>query len=152
MNALVQPEANGGAREQNPAPEDPFYSAAYARINWAMLIIGAVAAAPLFWFYGRAFGAGYLLGTAVAFLNIYWLRNLISKLMDFVTQKPASSAPGGRMAAVFLLRYSLIGLGAYAIFLYSLHALYGFFAGLALPVAGIFCEAAFEVVHAWRVR
>jgi hypothetical protein len=48
----------------------------------------------------------------------------------------------------FLLRYLLMGLSAYAIFTVSRASLYGLLAGLFLPVAGIACEAAYEVYAA----
>jgi hypothetical protein len=45
----------------------------------------------------------------------------------------------------FLLRYFLMAAAAYAIFTVSRASLYGLFAGLFLPVAGIACEAAYEL-------
>lgn len=114
-------------------------------------MIVAVAASPvIFSSFNWRFGVGYLLGVAVAFLNLYWLRRLVVRLGDVILRKPEATTRGGRMAAIFLLRYALIGLGAYVIFKSSISALYGFFAGLILPVAGVFCEAAFEIAHALR--
>jgi hypothetical protein len=48
------------------------------------------------------------------------------------------------MVLRFLLRYALMGMGAYVIFTFSPASLYGLFAGLFLPVAAIVCEAAYE--------
>ncbi len=45
----------------------------------------------------------------------------------------------------FLLRYVLMGVGAYVILSVSPASLYGFLAGLFLPVAAIACEAAYEL-------
>ena len=143
MTAEFQPELFQSAQEN-------FYSGAYSRMNWAMLITGICALPPLFWVYGWRFGGGFVLGVLVAFLNVYWLKRLVVRLGDVVVQKPQTTKRGGRMAAMFLLRYALIGLGAYAIFESSISALYGFFAGLILPVAGVFCEAIAEGMHALR--
>lgn len=136
-----------------PAGDDPaldFYSGAYSRMNWCMLFVGVAALPALFWAFNWRFGIGYLLGAAVAFLNLYWLRRLVVRMGDVVLRKPESTSSGGKMTAIFLLRYALVGLGAYVIFRSSVSALYGFFAGLILPVAGVFCEAALEIGHALR--
>lgn len=124
-----------------------FYSGVYVRLHWFMIAVALIAAPLLFLYFGLAVGIGFLLGTGVAFLNLHWLKRLVFRLGEMVLQ---SSRPprGGRMAAMFLLRYALISLGVYVIFKSSISALYGFFAGLALPVAGIFCEAGYEF-FAW---
>jgi hypothetical protein len=144
-------EANNS--DTRAVTEDPaldFYSGAYSRMNWCMLIVGVAAVPAAFWAFNWRFGIGYLLGAAVAFLNLYWLRRLVTRMGDVVLRKPEATTRAGRMVAVFLLRYALVGLGAYVIFKSSVSALYGLFAGLILPVAGVFCEAAFEIAYALR--
>lgn len=124
-----------------------FYARAYSRMSWCMLIVAAAAAPVLFWQFGWSLGVGFVLGAIAAFLNFHWLKRLVGWLAERVLHKP-DNAGSARMIVIFILRYGLMALGAYAIFIISIPALYGFFAGLILPVAGVFCEAAFEVGHA----
>ena len=49
------------------------------------------------------------------------------------------------MVARFLLRYALLGVASYAILTSFPASLGGLFAGLFLPVAGIVCEAVYEL-------
>jgi len=137
--------------DQTPSAEsaadpkaDQFYDAALSRIRRFMLVIGVVAtiaAVPLF---GWKIAAGVLLGCVLAWLNFVWLKEAIGLLADKVTSsgRPRSSAS---TVAKFLLRYALVGIGAYVIFLSSRESLYGFLGGLFLAVAAILCEAAYEV-------
>ena len=131
-------------------PSLDFYAGAYSRMNWCMLIVGVAALPALFWAFDWTFALGYLLGAAVALLNLHWLRRLVVRMGDVVLRQPEATTRGGKMAVIFLLRYALVGLGAYVIFRSSVSAFYGFFAGLILPVAGVFCEAAFEIGYALR--
>ena len=157
MRALSTPAAGGAA----PNSAETFYQGAYARMNWAMLVAGACAAPMLVAGLGASFGGGYLLGAGVAFLNLYWLRRLAERFADFAIT--ASSTDSGiarapekprtkRVVAIFILRYALIALGAYAIFLSSPAMLYGFFSGLVLPVIGVFYEAAAEIAYGFYRR
>jgi len=72
----------------------------------------------------------------------------VTALADRVTRtgKPQS---GRGVVIRFLLRYLLMALAAYAIFSVSPASLYGLFAGLFLPVAGIACEAVYEIYVAY---
>ena len=126
-----------------------FYSGAYSRIVRFMLIAGAAAAVVVLERWGAMVAVGFALGCGIGFLNFYWLKRVVSALADKVT---ASGTPQSSAGIVlrFLLRYFLIALGAYAIFKISTASLYGLLAGLFLPVAGIFCEAAYEAWAAVR--
>jgi hypothetical protein len=77
-------------------------------------------------------------------LNFHWLKRVVTALADRIT---AAGHPQSSKGIVlrFLLRYFLMALAAYAIFTVSRASLYGLFAGLFLPVAGIACEAAYEL-------
>lgn len=132
----------------NPAA-DRFYGSAFDRIRRFMVVIAfiaVVAATPLF---GWRTAAGVLLGCIVAWLNFVWLKQAIGVLADKVTAsgRPKSSAS---TVAKFLLRYALVGVGAYVIFLSSRESLYGFLGGLFLAVAAILCEAAYEAFVSLR--
>ena len=120
-----------------------FYSGAYSRIVSFMLVTGGAAAIFIFVRWGGKVAAGFLLGCGIAFLNFYWLKRVVTALSEKVTRSGTTQSSAG-IVLRFLLRYFLIALGAYAIFKISIASLYGLLAGLFLPVAGIFCEAAYE--------
>ncbi len=122
---------------------DAFYGAALDRIRRFMLVLAPLATAAALVAFGWKTAMGVLLGCVVAWLNFVWLKGAIAALADKVTQsgRPGSSAS---TVAKFLLRYALVGLGAYVIFLSSRKSLYGFLGGLFLAVAAILCEAVYE--------
>lgn len=150
-------------REQSPGPvpsmmgtmlsadsAEAFYSGAYARIARFMAALGVAATVAAYLRFGWVITAGFALGCAISYVNLFWLKHAISALADRVTQSGRPRSSRG-IVLRFLLRYFLIALGAYAIFKISLAGLYGLLAGLFLPVAGIFCEAIYELYAAlWR--
>jgi small-conductance mechanosensitive channel len=140
-----------------PAPEpvepDPvaeaFYSGAAQRITRSMPVLAAIGVAVAWWRGGWLFAAGFVVGSAIAYVNFYWLKRVVNALAERVTSSGQSES--GRAAFTrFLLRYALIALAAYAILRISTRSLYGLLAGLFLPVAAITCEAAYEAYVALR--
>lgn len=135
-----------------PTPEphaEAFYSGAYGHILRFMLAAGVVALAALWWRLGRGFALAFGAGCLIAAVNFYWLKRTVEALADRVTgsRQPQS---GKGIVLRFLLRYFLIAAGAYVIFKISAASVYGLLAGLFLPVAGILCEAANELVVSVR--
>lgn len=135
---MLRPDS--GASE--PASE-AFYSGALERIRRFMIVIGAVTTVAVKLKFGNRVALGMACGCAVAYLNFHWLKRGVSGLADRITQ---SSVPksGKGIVLRFLLRYLLMALVAYAILSVSPASLYGFFAGLFLPVAAVAFEAAYE--------
>ena len=138
LNTMSQPLDSAGTEVS-----EHFYSGAYSRIFRFMLMAGAAAALVVLVRWGAMVAIGFALGCGIAFLNFYWLKRVVSALADKVTTSGTPQSSAG-IVMRFLLRYFLIALGAYAIFTISTASLYGLLAGLFLPVAGIFCEAAYE--------
>jgi hypothetical protein len=68
----------------------------------------------------------------------------VARLAELTVQ---SGAPASSRGVVhrFLLRYFLMALVAFVILTVSRESLYGLLAGLFLPVAAMFCEAAYEL-------
>lgn len=95
------------------------------------------------WFGWRT-ALGVACGCAVAYLNFHWLKRGVEALADR-TVSAAKAQSGKGIVVRFLLRYVLMGVGAYVILSVSPASLYGFLAGLFLPVAAIACEAAYEL-------
>jgi ATP synthase I subunit len=131
-----------------PLTTDPnseaFYAAALDRISRFMLVLTITLSAAAWWRYGWRIVLGFACGCAVAYLNFHWLKRVVTALADRATQPGRTQSSGG-VVLRFLLRYVLMGLGAYVIFTVSPASLYGLFAGLFLPVAAIACEAAYEM-------
>ena len=145
----MKDDAANAAAVTGDATEESFYSGAYRRIVLHMLWLAGASAAALWVRYGWRFGVAFVLGCGLAFLNFYWLKRVISGLADRATgtQQPQGSAG---LVLRFLLRYALAGLAAYVILRSSVLNVFGLLAGLFLPVAAIFMEAAYEVYAALR--
>lgn len=109
-----------------------------------MLILAFLLPLGAWLWFGWRTVLGLACGCAVAYLNFQWLKRAVEALADRIVSagKPQS---GKGTVARFLLRYVLMGVGAYVILRVSPASLYGLLAGLFLPVAAIACEAAYEV-------
>jgi hypothetical protein len=105
--------------------------------------IGAVATIAVWINFGGRTALGLASGCAVAYVNFHWLKRGVSGLADRITQSSAAKSGKG-IVLRFLLRYFLMVVVACAILSFFPASLYGFFAGLFLPVAAIACEAAYE--------
>jgi small-conductance mechanosensitive channel len=119
------------------------YARALPRILRCMVALGVILSAAAWVAYGWRVAAGFACGSAIAYLNFQWLKSGVTALADEITQTGRRQSSKG-IVLRFLLRYVLIALGAYVILTVSPVSLYGLFAGLFLPVAGIACEAAYE--------
>lgn len=134
--------------ESSP-PAETFYEGAYGRILRFMLAMAILVALVLGFALGWGVSLGFVLGCAIASLNFYWLKRVVSALADRATHSGSRESTRG-VVLRFLLRYLLIAVGGYVIFKSSPVSLQGLLAGLFLPVAAIGCEAAYEVYVALR--
>jgi small-conductance mechanosensitive channel len=130
------------------AKQEAFYAGAVTRIPRFMIVLAVVFTVGAWLRFGWRIALGFACGCAIAYLNFHWLERVVTALADRVTRtgKPQS---GRGVVVRFLLRYLLMALAAYAIFSVSPASLYGLFAGLFLPVAGIACEAVYEIYAAY---
>ncbi|HLX73100.1 MAG TPA: ATP synthase subunit I [Terriglobales bacterium] len=134
---------------QSQAASDAFYDRALPRIRRFMLRLAIPLALFILLRFGWKIGLGFVVGCAIAYVNFYWLKRTVSSLADRITatgKRPSSAS----VVVRFLARYLLMALAAYVIFTLSPASLYGLFAGLFLPVAGIMCEAGYELYAALR--
>jgi len=126
-----------------------FYRQVFQRLALIMSVLAAVGL-PAAWIrYGPGVGLSFLLGSAIAILNFYWLRRTIEAMAAYLQttgEKPSSA----RVVARFALRYLLIAAAAYAILRGTTNGLYGLFAGLSLPAAAILIDSVYEVSAALR--
>jgi hypothetical protein len=103
------------------------------------------------WRWGWRLAVGFVLGGALALLNFRWLERTVYGLSQLIIREP-NRPPSGRVVRRFMLRYFLIAIGAYVILKSLDTAVYGFFAGLSLPVVGVFCEAVYELFTTLKSR
>jgi hypothetical protein len=125
-------------------PATHFYSAALPRIRRFMLAVAIVAVPLCAAFFGARPALGLATGCVISGLNFYWLKRVV---YGFAARVAATETPQSSSGLVFrfFVRYLLMALGAYAIFRLSPASVYGLLAGLFLPVAGIACEAVYEL-------
>jgi small-conductance mechanosensitive channel len=141
--------SSAGEPSPLPAEEEKFYSSALLRIRNFMQVLAPLAGAGAWIKFGWPTAAGFLLGCIIAYLNFQWLKSGVSALADKVSNTGKRQS-GKAIIARFLLRYTLLGLAAYAILTSFPASLGGLFAGMFLPVAAILCEAVYEVYIALR--
>jgi len=137
-----------GVPEENSAAES-FYSGAISRILRGLLVLAAVLVIPLWVRFGWRPAAGFVLGVAVSYLNFHWLARAVQGLADRIVEKH-SRERGAGIVGRFLLRYLLIGVAAYVIFVGWSAASRGLLLGLCLPVAAMLGEAGYELYMALR--
>ena len=134
---------NSRVSEPPPETSNDFYSRALERIHKFMLVLGAAAMVTALVMLGWRIAGGFAVGGAVAFLNFYWLKKVVAGVAAATVQS-GTPAPTRGVVQRFLLRYFLMALAAFVILTVSRDSLYGFFAGLFLPVAAMLCEAGYE--------
>jgi hypothetical protein len=126
---------------------ESFASGAFRRIQRYMIVLAVLFALAAWIRFGWKIALGFVVGCGISYLNFYSLKRVVNALAD----KATHTGRGGSGTGVvfrFMLRYFLMAAAAYAILSGSPVSLYGFFAGLFLPVAAIGCEAAYEVYQA----
>ena len=99
--------------------------------------------------YGASMALSFLAGAAIAALNLHWLKLTIEAMGGLL---PDKARTGRGVVVRFLLRYLLIAVAAYVIFKSTANNLFGFFAGLSVPVGAILIEAVNETLRALRTR
>ena len=108
-----------------------------------MLALGVAALVVGTAVFGWRIGLGFAVGGAVSFLNFYWLKKVVAGVAAATVQSGTPASSRG-IVHRFLLRYFLMAIAAFVILTVSRDSLYGFFAGLFLPVAAMLCEAGYE--------
>lgn len=112
-----------------------------------MIALAVILSAAAWLRLGWQVALGFICGCALAYLNFHWLEKVVNALGERMSAG-GNPKSGSGVVVRFLLRYVLMGLAAYAIFTVSRASLHGLLAGLFLPVAGVLCEAAYEVYAA----
>ncbi len=139
---------NSGEPQAGSASE-AFYDRAIWRMQRIMVGVGLAVIVVAGWRFGVSAALGAALGAALAWHNFRWLAKAVDALGERITTG-RSRERGGLIVLRFTVRILLMGLGAYAIFKYSRGGLYGYVAGLCIPVPALFYEAAYELFAAYR--
>jgi hypothetical protein len=116
------------------------YERIIPRVLRNMLVASFLLFGPMFWFYRWAGSIGFAFGAAVSYVNFRSLTRGVEGLADRIVN--GNSHEKGRSIILrFVVRYGLVGLVAYAIFISSSQAFRGFLWGLCVPVAALMAEA-----------
>src|SRR5436309_11070650 len=98
-----------------------------------MLVLGTAALVTGTAFFGWRIGLGFAVGGSVSFLNFYWLKKVVAGVAAATIQS-GKAASSRWVVHRFILRYFLMAIAAFVILTVSRDSLYGFFAGLFLPI------------------
>jgi ATP synthase I chain len=128
---------------------ETFYGGALPRITGVMPVLAVGVLPLLLWFWRWPVAVAFGIGALISIYNFWSLSRSVNALAERITVGQSRES-GGRIVAMLLLRYLLIGAVAYVIFKSSPAAVYGLLGGLSLPVAAISCEAVFELYIALR--
>jgi hypothetical protein len=125
------------------------YERILPRVLRNIVVFSVLLLGPAFWFYRWAGSIGFVFGAAVSYVNFRSLTRGVEALTDRIVNRN-SREKGGRIVLRFVVRYGLVGVAAYAIFMSSSVAFRGFLWGLCVPVAALIAEAAWEGYTALR--
>jgi len=128
---------------------EAFYGGAEERILRFFAAAGVAALAGVWVWRGWAFAGGFAFGAVIAYANLVWLKKIVQAFAEHSTGTGRGGSGFG-VALRFVVRYAFITVLAYAIFKSSVVSVYGFFAGLFLPVVALTCEAVYETYVALR--
>jgi hypothetical protein len=130
-------------------PAERFFSGAIDRIRRITVVLGVASTIVVWALYGTATGIGFLIGSAISYVNFHWLKRAIEGLALTVTQSGHAPSSAG-IVFRFVLRYGFIAIACYVIFMSSKSSVYGLLGGLFVTVAAILCEAAYEAAVSLR--
>ena len=116
----MDPVPDASVSNDAEARSESFYAGAVARIPRFMLLLAAVFGLAAWLRFGGRIALGFACGCAIAYLNFYWLEKVVSALADRATGSGYPQSSSG-VVFRFLMRYFLMALAAYAIFLSLIH-------------------------------
>ena len=133
----------GSANPEDRSPAE-FYEAALSRIRRFMIGLSGLGLLLSAWYFDWQGALGFFIGATISYINHRWLERMVGALGERITTG-RSSERGGLLVVRAVLRYLILAVAAYAIFKVSRAGLYGFLAGVCLPIAATACEVAVEL-------
>jgi hypothetical protein len=101
------------------------------------------------WFWQWQGCVGFLIGGGISYVNHRWLERMVNAMGERVIAGQ-SNERGGLLVLRAILRYLSLAVAAYVIFKVSRAGLFGFLAGVCLPIAALACEVAVELARGLR--
>ncbi|HVT82344.1 MAG TPA: ATP synthase subunit I [Phycisphaerae bacterium] len=126
------------------ALDEDFFARAVGRMALWMLVLAIAGGIAGLAVDGWRWSAGFLLGAGASALNFRWMKQIVQALGDSRPRK----RPKARLAVFLGLRYALLGLATYVIFVTSALRVSAFLAGLFIAVAAVVMEILFELMYA----
>ena len=113
------------------------------------LLVGVLAAAPVWWLQGPAWGAGIFVGSLLAWLNFRWLKQGLDALTAAATAQANQPRPRVPISTYFkaAFRYGLIALAVYVIFKYLNVPILSMIFGLCALGAATLAVSVYEILH-----
>jgi len=139
-------ESSGPAQTSS---DEQFFTAAYERIVWILIILLPCLTLLLWFFFNHRFAIGFVVGGTIAIVNFLSLKKLVIVFADRVIASSGKERSSG-LVMRFLLRYGIAAVAGYAIFKSSAMSAYGLLVGLGIPAIGIMIEAGYELYGSWR--
>ncbi|HLH41025.1 MAG TPA: ATP synthase subunit I [Bryobacteraceae bacterium] len=116
-----------------------FYDRAIARIRRLIAAIGLVGAAIAAVRFGLRSGCGFALGALLSYLSFHMIRGVAGSIGAAPTRRV------GAYAALFFMRYGLLGAAVYVIVKYLEVSPMALLAGLFASAAAVFAEILYEL-------
>lgn len=139
---------------RDPLQMEAFLDGAYRRIQVAIGLFTLAVMVPLVWLTGWRMGAGFAIGSVIAFFNFLWLKQsmigLTSRYADTDAEVPPPPPQTVSLVLRFLFRYAAIALAAYVIIKGSPGSSYGVMLGLLMFVPALLCEVLYEMWFAMK--
>ena len=113
------------------------------------LVLGAIAAIPVAWLRGPAWGAGILVGAILAWFNFRWLKQGLDALTAAATAQADQAKPQVPVSTYFkaAFRYGLIALAVYVIFKYLNVPILSMIFGLCALGAATIAVSVYEILR-----
>jgi small-conductance mechanosensitive channel len=129
--------------------EAPHGRATERRIAWLTLALGFTTGAIVGLLGHTRWGAGLMIGTALAWLNYRWLRRGVNRLVLASKAQAGSERPRVPFGTYFLMlfRYGLIAVTVYVIFGYLKVPLLSMVVGLFALVVAAIGASVYEILH-----
>jgi hypothetical protein len=122
--------------------DDEFYTRAIRRILRFMGLLAAVGTVVALAWHGWRSGAGFAVGSVIAWINFLWLKRLTDSLGAHQSKRSS------RSAVLAGSRYLLLGGVAYVILRFTSISLPAALTGLFVSLGAVFLEILFELVYA----
>jgi hypothetical protein len=124
----------------DPLASETRFERVIPRLLRNILVVSALLLVPAFLFYKWIGLVGFLFGAAVSYLNFRSLTSGVEGLAERIVNQN-SQEKGAVIVFRFVVRYILVAVVAYAIFVSSPVAFRGFLWGLGVPVVALMLEA-----------